>query len=72
MRFALGPIVPGYGICQSVFKMALGRMDRDARSLIYDQNILILIDNGKGSGEGMMCSELSSSISVTQKKLFFL
>lgn len=46
--FALGLIVPGYGVCQSVFKMALGRMDRDARSLIYDQDILIFIDNGKG------------------------
>ena len=52
--------------------MALGRMDRDARSLIYDQNLLILIDNGKGERGRDDVFRTFFLYKRDAKKLFFL
>ena len=38
-------VIPGNSICQSIFKVALRRVDRYPGILINNKNILILVDN---------------------------
>ena len=43
-------IVAADRVCQRIFVVPLGRMHRHASGLVYHQNILILVADGKGEG----------------------